>query len=59
MTTILVVLFWVIVLLGLIAWGVRSLPLDATFKTIAYVVILIVLVVVLFSALGVVSFPLR
>ena len=53
------VLFWVIVL-GLLAWGVSAIPIPPPFKTVAYVVLILILVIVLFQAFaGYSPIPLR
>jgi hypothetical protein len=41
-----------IVVLGLIAWAVRYLPLPAPFGTIVQVILIVVLVLVLLQAFG-------
>lgn len=40
-------LFWVIVL-GLFAWGISAIPIPQPFKTIAWVILCLILVVVIF-----------
>jgi type IV secretory pathway TrbL component len=41
-----------IVLAGLLVWVVEQLPIDATFKRIARVVVVVVLILWLLSAFG-------
>ncbi len=48
----LIALLVVIILCGLIYWVVTMLPIDALFKKIALVVIVVVLILYLLSAFG-------
>ncbi len=41
-------LFWVI-LLGLLAWAVSAIPIPQPFKTIAWVILCVILLVVIFQ----------
>ena len=51
----LIALLVVIILCGLIYWVITQLPIDALFKKIALVVIVVLLVIYLLSALGLLS----
>lgn len=53
----LTLLLWVLIL-GVLAWGVSALPIPDPFKTIAYCIMVIILLVVIFSAFGLVHAPL-
>jgi hypothetical protein len=44
-----------VIILGIIAWGVRQIPMDQPFKTVAYVILLILLVIVLFRAIPLIA----
>ncbi len=44
------VLLLYVVILGIVAWGVSAIPMPDPFKTIAWCVLLIILVVILFHA---------
>lgn len=47
-------LLLVIIILGLLAWGIKVLPIAEPFKTIAYVILCIIAVIYLFrNVLGV------
>jgi len=39
-----------VIILGVVAWGVSAIPMPPPFKTIAYVILIIILVVLLFNA---------
>lgn len=46
-------LLFTVVILGLIAWGIQALPIPAPFKTVAYIILVVILIVVLAQAFGV------
>jgi len=45
----------VLIVLGLVLWGVQQLPLDATIKRLIYVVVIIFAVLYLLKAFGLLS----
>lgn len=45
----------VVLILGLIAWAIGALPVAQPFRTIAYVILVIILLLVLLQAVGLVS----
>jgi hypothetical protein len=53
----LTLLFWILIL-GVLAYGVSALPIPDPFKTAAYCILVIFLIVVAFEALGLVHSPL-
>lgn len=42
-----------VLILGVIAWGVTQIPMPQPFRTIAFCILVILLILVLFRAVGV------
>lgn len=42
-----------VLICGVIAWAINALPVPSPFNIIAYAILLIILIVILFNALGV------
>jgi hypothetical protein len=42
-----------VLILGVLAWGVTQIPMPAPFRTVAFVILIIILIVVFFRAIGV------
>lgn len=49
-----------VLILGVVAWVISALPMPAPFHTIAYAILAIILIIILFNALGVnIGIPIR
>lgn len=46
-------LLLIVLILGIIAWAIQSIDMPTPFKTIAYAILIIILLVLLFRLIGV------